>query len=75
VAAGHRGWRLGNTLRNWRREILAWHTTAASDGPTEGQNNLIKATKRVGFGFRTFPNDRTRVHSTQEASTGTYSQP
>jgi hypothetical protein len=29
----------------------------------------------VGFGIRTFPNYRTRVHSTQEASTGTYSQP
>ena len=53
--------RLGNTLRNWSREILAWHTTGASNGPTEGQNNLIKATKRVGFGFRTFHNYRIRV--------------
>jgi transposase len=53
--------RLGNTLRNWGREILAWHTTKASNGPTEGQNNLIKATKRVGFGFRTFRNYRIRV--------------
>lgn len=53
--------RLGNTLRNWAREILAWHTTGASNGPTEDQNNLIKATKRVGFGFRTFHNYRIRV--------------
>jgi transposase len=52
---------LAKTLRNWATEILAWHTTAASSGPTEGQNNLIKATKRVGFGFRTFRNYRIRV--------------
>ncbi len=52
---------LGRTLRNWGAEILAWHTTRASNGPTEGQNNLIKATKRVGFGFRTFRNYRIRV--------------
>lgn len=52
---------LGRTLRNWAEEILAWHTTGASNGPTEGQNNLIKATKRVGFGFRTFRNYRIRV--------------
>jgi len=52
---------LGRTLRNWGAEILAWHTTRASNGPTEGQNNLIKATKRVGFGFRTFGNYRIRV--------------
>jgi transposase len=32
-----------------------------SNGPTEGQNNLIKATKRVGFGFRSFTNYRIRV--------------
>lgn len=52
---------LGRTLRNWASEILAWHTTRASNGPTEGQNNLIKAVKRVGFGFRTFRNYRIRV--------------
>ena len=53
--------RLGRTLRNWAAEILGWHTTKATNGPTEGQNNLIKATKRVGFGFRTFRNYRIRV--------------
>ncbi len=52
---------LGKTLHNWASEILAWHTTRTSNGPTEGQNNLIKATKRVGFGFRTFRNYRIRV--------------
>ena len=53
--------RLGRTLCNWAAEILGWHTTKATNGPTEGQNNLIKATKRVGFGFRTFRNYRIRV--------------
>jgi transposase len=53
--------RLGRTLRNWSAEILGWHTSKATNGPTEGQNNLIKATKRVGFGFRTFRNYRIRV--------------
>ena len=57
----HRVRQLGRTLRNWAEEILAWHTTRATNGPTEGQNNLIKATKRVGFGFRTFRNYRIRV--------------
>lgn len=52
---------LGRTLRDWASEILAWHATRASNGPTEGQNNLIKATKRVGFGFRTFRNYRIRI--------------
>ena len=54
--------KLGRTLHTWHREIHAWHTTGrASNGPTEGQNNLIKATKRVGFGFRSFTNYRIRV--------------
>lgn len=53
--------RFGRTLRDWFDPILAWHTTHASAGPTEGQNNLIKATKRVGFGFRSFHNYRIRV--------------
>ena len=50
--------RLGRTLHTWRSEILAWHTTGASNGPTEGQNNLIKAIKRIGYGFRNY---RTRL--------------
>jgi hypothetical protein len=37
------------------------HTTHTTAGPTEGQNNLIKATKRVGFGFRSFKHHRIRV--------------
>jgi transposase len=47
---------LAKTLTTWYDPILAWHTTHATAGPTEGQNNLIKATKRVGFGFRSLHN-------------------
>jgi transposase len=49
---------LGRTPRNWAEEIPARHTTRASNEPTQGQN---KTNKRVGFGFRTFRNDRSRV--------------
>jgi transposase len=33
---------LGRTLKQWRNPILAWHTTGASNGPTEGLNSIIK---------------------------------
>ena len=33
---------LGRTLKQWREPILAWHTTGASNGPTEGLNSIIK---------------------------------
>lgn len=52
---------LGRTLRRWRTEICAWHHAQVSNGPTEATNNLIKAIKRVGFGFRRFRNYRLRV--------------
>jgi transposase len=52
---------LGRTLRRWRTEICAWHRAQVSNGPTEATNNLIKAIKRVGFGFRRFRNYRLRV--------------
>jgi len=52
---------LGRTLRTWRTEIVAWHRAQISNGPTAAMNNLIKAIKRVGFGFRRFRNYRLRV--------------
>lgn len=52
---------LGRTLRTWRDQILAWHRSKVSNGPTEATNNLIKRIKRVGFGFRRFANYRIRV--------------
>jgi len=52
---------LGRTLSRWRGEILAHHTTGASNGPTEGLNLLIKKVKRAGHGFRSFTNYRLRI--------------
>jgi hypothetical protein len=53
--------RLGKTLRRWHDEILAHHTTGASNGPTEAVNLTIKAVKRCGRGFRNFDNYRLRL--------------
>jgi transposase len=52
---------LGKTLRRWRTEILAHHETAASNGPTEGLNLLVKEVKRCGRGFENFEHYRLRV--------------
>jgi transposase len=52
---------LGRTLRRWHDQILAWHRSRVSNGPTEATNNLIKRIKRVGFGFRRFAHYRLRV--------------
>jgi transposase len=52
---------MGGTLRRWRDQILNWHITGASNGPTEALNLLIKKIKRVGHGFRNFNNYRLRV--------------
>jgi transposase len=51
----------GKTLKSWRSEILAHHTTGASNGPTEGLNPCVKKVKRCGHGFRTFEPYRLRV--------------
>jgi transposase len=53
--------RLAKTLRRWRREIVAHHTTGASNGPVEAANLLIKQVKRSGRGFRNFENYRLRI--------------
>ena len=52
---------LGATLARWRTEILAHHTTGASNGPTEGLNLLVKEVKRCGRGFENFEHYRLRV--------------
>jgi len=49
------------SLKRWRAEILAHHTTGASNGPTEAVNLTIKAVKRCGRGFRNFDNYRLRL--------------
>ena len=53
--------RLAKTLRRWRTEILAHHTTGASNGPVEAANLMIKQVKRSGRGFRNFDNYRLRI--------------
>lgn len=50
--------RLAKTLRRWRIQILAHHTTGASNGPVEAANLLIKQVKRSGRGFRNLTNYR-----------------
>jgi transposase len=52
---------LGTTLEKWRTEILAYHDTGASNGPTEGLNLCVKKVKRCGHGFRRFEHYRLRV--------------
>ena len=52
---------LGDTLKRWRTEILAHHSTGASNGPTEGLNLLVKEVKRCGRGFENFDHYRLRV--------------
>src|SRR5690606_5225448 len=52
---------LGRTLRRWKDHIVAWHQGRATNGPTEAVNNLIKRTKRIAFGFRSFRSFRVRA--------------
>jgi transposase len=53
--------RLAKTLRRWRTEIIAHHSTGASNGPVEAANLLIKQVKRSGRGFRNLDNYRLRI--------------
>lgn len=52
---------LAKTLRRWRHQILAHHTTGASNGRVEAANLLIKQVKRSGRGFRNLHNYRLRI--------------
>lgn len=52
---------LGRTIRKWAGHISAWHSSGITNAATEGANNLIKRIKRIGFGFRSFRNYRTRI--------------
>jgi transposase len=53
--------RLGRTVKRWRDQIVAWHRSHVSNGPTEAINNLVKRVKRVAFGMRRFRNYRLRA--------------
>ena len=52
---------LGRTIGRWREQIVAWHWSHVTNGPTEAANNLIKRIKRVAFGFMNFDNYRIRA--------------
>ena len=51
---------LGRTLKRWKLQMAAWHTSQVSNGPTEAVNNLIKRVKRAAFGFASSENHRIR---------------
>lgn len=53
--------RLAKTIAAWQNEVLAYHHTGLSNGPTEAMNLLVKKIKRVGHGFRNFDNYRLRL--------------
>ncbi len=52
---------VARTLKRWRDQILVWHSTGASNGPTEGLNSIIKKLTQVGAGFRSFANYWLRI--------------
>ena len=52
---------LAITVRSWEYEILAYHSTGQSNGPTEAVNLLIEKVRRIGHGFRNFDNYRLRL--------------
>jgi transposase len=53
--------RLARTVGRWQPQVLAWHDTGLTNGPTEAVNLLVKKVKRVGHGFRNFDNYRLRL--------------
>ncbi len=53
--------RLAKTVSAWEHEVLAYHTTGLSNGPTEAVNLLIEKVRRIGHGFRNFENYRLRL--------------
>jgi len=52
---------LAITVRSWEYEIVAYHSTGQSNGPTEAVNLLIEKVRRIGHGFRNFDNYRLRL--------------
>jgi transposase len=52
---------LALTVSSWEYEILAYHATGQSNGPTEAVNLIIEKVRRIGHGFRNFDNYRLRL--------------
>jgi transposase len=53
--------RLARTVANWETEILNYHVTGISNGPTEAQNLIAEKLRRIGHGMRNFENYRLRL--------------
>jgi transposase len=65
--------RLAKTVSSWETEILNYHVTGISNGPTEAQNLIAEKLRRIGHGMRNFENYRLRLllHSGVEWDTPT----
>jgi len=53
--------RLAKTVSSWETEILNYHVTGISNGPTEAQNLIAEKLRRIGHGMRNFENYRLRL--------------
>ncbi len=53
--------RFCKTLKNWREPILNYFICGLTNAFTEGMNNKIKLTKRLGYGQRNFTRFRERL--------------
>jgi hypothetical protein len=45
---------LGRTIKRRKEQIVAWHRSHVSNGPSGAINNLVERVKSVAFGFRRF---------------------
>jgi len=53
--------RLATTISRWEREVLNYHVTGISNGPTEAQNLITEKIRRIAHGMRNFENYRLRL--------------
>jgi transposase len=49
------------TLLSWRKEILEYFRNRITNGRTEAFNGKAKLIRKMGYGFRSFPNYRLRL--------------
>lgn len=59
---------LGETLKIWRKEILAYHKWRMTNARCEGFNRVAKLIQREGFGYRTFENYRDKLLNSCKAT-------
>jgi transposase len=53
--------RLARTISRWEAEVLNYHVTGISNGPTEAQNLITEKIRRIAHGMRNFENYRLRL--------------